>query len=543
MNSLSNKNIVNSYAIIACVCTSLLLFLIRLYICQYVTPWFYTSDYYGYIELGKNIFNKLDFTVDWELGNPTIYPPFFSILIYPLSFFTRNFIASIQYISIFSVSFYLIPLFFLVKNILNIPSAILAVVFAAFLVGIGPCFSLWSDYFYSFLILMICWLIWDTLSNRNQGIRRYIFAGILIGIAYLTKYSAVIFCFASVASILYYFTRYQHNIKAGFKMSAFLLLGAVPIVIIYHLLLYSNNKTDASNISAYTFFDGNYVYEGDRNIKIIELNTEGTEFSHLTLVKSKGVLRFFLENPSFVFHKYIWGLKQNARFISFYISPSMRDIKENFGVIFQSAFIFLLIISGMYFKWHFNMMHILLFTIGMIFTPFFHIDMRYLLPFMPLYFVLWLFILNAGYRFAATATKNKIFLKLMVGLIFVSLASAYCVKGYKKICMQYAFMTEEKKQDEKWRQTALWIKNDAMNLPKRARIMSQTNYLAYLADASFIRLPYEFDLNRLINFAALKGVNYLVIDAGPSKDSWWRRPGCLAHEIKVGNDIVVVLKI
>ena len=75
-----NKNPVNPYAVIIYV--SFILFLLRIYACRYVLPEFTGMDYYGYVELGKNIFHRLDFTVNWELDSPIQYPPFFPILIY-----------------------------------------------------------------------------------------------------------------------------------------------------------------------------------------------------------------------------------------------------------------------------------------------------------------------------------------------------------------------------------------------------------------------------------------------------------------------------
>ena len=49
----------------------------------------FSNDFYGYVELGKNIFNEFNFLVRWELDNLLEYPPLFSILIYILTTFTN----------------------------------------------------------------------------------------------------------------------------------------------------------------------------------------------------------------------------------------------------------------------------------------------------------------------------------------------------------------------------------------------------------------------------------------------------------------------
>jgi len=579
-----NKNLVHPDALI--IYFSLLVFLLRMYACRYIVPDYNGMDYYGYIELAKNIFHHLDFTVRWELDAPLQYPPFFSILIYLLSFLTKNFISSIQYVSIFCASFYLVPLFSLTRKILNGYFAVLAAVFTTYYFGIRPCHMLTMDFFYSFLIITICWLIWDTLTNQTHKAGRYALAGLLVSIAYLTKYSGILFGYAGMASILYYFIRYQHSLKTGFKYCGFLLLGAAPLLIAYQLLLFQHTHRNMASIAAYAFFDGNYVFEKGwdyREDKLSELNRGGTEFAYVSFLEGNNEFKFFLQDPAYVFDKYAWGLNKMTQEMTFALMPGgniaksrfydmgpqgkddfnklrtgnwnailrevsstevqvnpdyflkKEDIRKlvgddaekvwdilqrslisrgNINFVFQGAFLLLLMISGMYFRWHFNLTHILIFSIGMALIPFYFINERYLMPFMPLYFILWLFIFKAVYSSIRSIMPNKVFLRCVAVGIFVIFISIYWVDSYRQIYQRYRYLNNSLEQKELWLRAADWVKIDSMGLHQRAKIMEcSNNYLSYLTDSDFIRLPFVIsDWGKVIHFALIKKVNYIAID-------------------------------
>ena len=233
--------------------------------------------------------------------------------------------------------------------------------------------------------------------------------------------------------------------------------------ITYHLLLDHSSQRKIPSIAAYAFFDGNYMYEKGldyREGKISELNLEGTEFRYVDLLKTDNEFNFSLKDPSYVLHKYIWGLNKITKDMTFSVLPGGNIAKSKFlnigpdggkvfyslmgngwdgilkevsrkevqvnpdihlkkdavrkaaggdfdkvwhilqqslssrmriNIIFQGTFLFLLMISGAYYKWHFKMMHILFFTVGVLLIPFCNPAGRYLISFLPLYFVLWLF--------------------------------------------------------------------------------------------------------------------------------------------------------
>jgi len=325
------KKSVNPDAVVIYV--SFLLFVLRLYVCRHMPPLYSGMDYYGYIELAKNIFHHLDFTVRWELDTPIQYPPFFSILVYLLTFLTKNFVASIQYISIFCASFYIVPLFSLVRKILNVQCAVLAAVFTTYYFGIQPCYLLNMDFFYSFLIIIICWFIWDILTDQTHQAGRCVLAGVLIGVAYLTKFSGILFGVAGMASIIYYYARHQQGLKAAAKYCGFLLLGAAPLLISYHLLLHNGSQGKVPSISTYAFYDGNYTYENGldyREERISGLNEQGTEYSHILRIKAAGEYSFFFKHPMFVLDKYLWGLNKITQKMTFTVLPGGNIAKSRF---------------------------------------------------------------------------------------------------------------------------------------------------------------------------------------------------------------------
>jgi hypothetical protein len=79
--------------------------------------------------------------------------------------------------------------------------------------------------------------------------------------------------------------------------------------------------------------------------------------------------------------------------------------------------------------------------------------------------------------------------------------------------LSYQYKTKVK-ADELSEQVASWIKNDARSFSRRPKIMAKNNYPAYLTDSDFILLPAELNWERIIKFAALKKVNYIVVDGG-----------------------------
>ncbi len=382
-----DRKFINSTALIFCV--SGLVFVSLLVARQRMHPFLSMMDYYGYSELAGNIFQRLDFTVRWELDAPLLYPPLFPVLAHLLTFLTGDFVRSIEYINIFSASFCLVPLFFLVRSVVNTWAAVLSVIFGACYFGLKPCYDPRSDQFFCFLLIAICWYVWTILNERKQRRWKYAVAGVLTSLAYLTKFSGLLFGLAGAASILCYFSRRANGRREAVRKIAFLFLGAVPLVAGYHLLAFNSSRhAEVLSLSEYVFFDGNALYEGGsglRERRMRELDSAGTEFGYVSFLKKNGPMSFAAKHPAFVFHKYVWGLKRVVQVMAARILPLMNVRSGGLILGLQAVFVLFLVVGALRCRSSPGIAHILLFASAVMTFPLFHVSSeRYIMPFVPL---------------------------------------------------------------------------------------------------------------------------------------------------------------
>jgi 4-amino-4-deoxy-L-arabinose transferase-like glycosyltransferase len=479
-------------------------------------PQLNVMDYYGYRELARNIFQRLDFTVRWELDALLRYPPLFPMLAHLVTFVTGDFVRSIQYLNMFSASFCLVPLFLLVRKILNTYSAVLAVVFSLCYFGLRPCYDLRSDQFFCLLVITICWYLWTILNDKEQRNWKYFIAGLLISLAYLTKHSGLLFCLFGSASIFYWFSRQKDGRKKAATSVAFLFLGATPLVVGYHLLvLHSSRNATVLSDSAYTFFDGNAIYEGGQQFRertMRELDPAGREFSYISFLKKNSTLSFIIQHPGFMFRKCIWGMKLVARMIVLRAFSLANTASGALIVGLGSVFLLLVAAGGLPFRSRPGFVHVLLFASTIALFPLVHVyDERYIMPFMPFYFVLALFGVNAVCGSIGPRIKSRLFRTSLGVAFFVLLCFVYVKNGSSGARHDYAASTAPGQYDE-FVQTASWIRNDARHAAKRIKIMSRYTAISYLADSEFIILPYTLDWDKIIDFAVSRNVDYIVID-------------------------------
>ncbi|MBN1688455.1 MAG: glycosyltransferase family 39 protein [Candidatus Omnitrophica bacterium] len=472
------------------------------------------NDFYGHIELGKNIFNHFNFIVPWQLDNPVGYPPLFSILVHLVTIFTKDAVVSNQYLNAFSSSYSLIPLYLLVKKLLNIPSAFLAVIFTTCCFGlIGPCAFLGADYFFDAMTITTSWLIWEVLTRKDQKAWNYLLVGSLTGLAYLTKYTGILYCFIGIISVIYFFSLIYRDMKAGLKMATFLLLGFLPLFIVYHVLLYNHAKKEKIiSISTYTFFDGNYFYEGNREKKMYRLNPEGTDFEHLSICRADNAFTFSLKHPRFMVKKYAQGLQMIIRGVTHRVFPFFHGARNIYYDGLQLMLVILLMMAAFYYRRPVKIVYVSLFVFIMLLIPIYIRAVRYAMPFVPFYFILWLFGMNALYRLPRTQIKNnyKRVLKLSAVAVCVFLVMIYSADLWRKSTRLLS--SNEKLLPEGYGQASSWIKNDSRDRVERIKIMSRKTTYAYLTDASFVALPYTMSWEKIVRFALLKNVDYLVLD-------------------------------
>ena len=61
-----------------------------------------------------------------------------------------------------------------------------------------------EDYFFAFLTITICLLIWEILIGQKPRMIYFFLAGLLVSIAYLTKFAAILFLPVNAISIFYF---------------------------------------------------------------------------------------------------------------------------------------------------------------------------------------------------------------------------------------------------------------------------------------------------------------------------------------------------
>ncbi len=472
-----------------------------------------SSDFYVYSELGRNIFNKLDFVVRWQLDNPITYPPLFSILIYILTFFTKDSLISIKYLNAFSASVCIIPLFLVTKKMLNNISALLATVFMIYFFGLNkPCYGPYLDYFFTLLTVTVFWFIWDFLYRENQKAVSFVFAGILISLTYLTKYHGMIYCVWVIISLSYFFRHNRHSLKNILTKISLLMLGFSILFIIYRVFLYIDIRHEqACEGGVIGFLDGIKGEKG-RESEVFILNSEGTEFNYLSNFREFNVVSFCLKYPKLVQRRYMEGLKGTFKLMTKRVFPFKFAEKKIFYITAQYILLILILIVGRYHKYRFKIIYISLFVSTVLFVPFFVIFERYLMPFMLFYFILWLSVVNGLYDLFEhnRNLKNvKHIMTLLSIILTVILVYNYSLKFYKNVF--HGNQTRECPYKE-YLEAASWIKNDSKNKTGRLKVMSRKTTFAHLANAYFIALPYENSWEKVIHFALLKNVDYIILD-------------------------------
>jgi hypothetical protein len=540
-------------------CVSGIVFLSLLAARERLHPLLSVMDYYGYSELAGNIFHRLDFTVRWELDAPFLYPPLFPILAHLMTFPTGDFVRSIEYINIFSASFCLIPLFFLVKNILNVSSAVLTVVFSVYYFGLKPCYDLRSDQFFCALIITLCWYVWTIVNDRDQRCWKYVIAGVLMSLAYLAKFSGLLFGLAGAASIFWYFSRLKGGRREAVRKVAFLFAGAAPLLVGYHLLAFNSSRhSTVLSISSYVFFDANAIYEGGlelRERRMRELDPAGTEFGYVSFLKKNSPMSFSAKHPAFVFHKYLWGLKKVVKLMALRIFPLASIRSDGFIFGLQLVFMLFLVIGAFRCRSSPGIAHILLFASVIACFPLVHVfDERYIMPFVPLYFVLVLSGVDAVHRSIDPWIRPRSFHKSLGVVFLVLLSCMYLLNDYRGARRDFA-VSKRKGQYEEFLETASWIRNDARDSAKRIKIMSRYTAISYLTDSAFIMLPYTLNWDTIIRFAVSRDVDYIVIDKAylmknrPDQWKYFRSAEVprehvqMMGESRMNNNVIWILKL
>jgi hypothetical protein len=306
------------------------------------------------------------------------------------------------------------------------------------------------------------------------------------------------------------------------------------------------------------FFDGNAVYEGGlrfRERRMRELDPAGTEFGYVSFLKQNSPMSFSVKHPAFVFHKYVWGLKRVVKVMALRIYP-FRNVRSDSLILgLQLVFMLLLIMGAFRCRSSPGIAHLLFFASVIASFPLVHVyDERYIMPFVPLFFVLFLSGVDAVYRLTDPWIRRRS-LRMFLGAAFiVFLSCMYLLGDYNEARRDFA-VSKRKGQYEEFLETASWIRNDARDSAKRIKIMSRYTALSYLTDSAFIMLPYTLDWDTIIRFAVSKEVDYIVIDRAylmrdrPDQWNYFRRAEVPREHVRtmaesrIGGNTIWILKL
>lgn len=495
---------------------SLFLFIIRAGISHRVTPEIiFSNDYYVQIELGKNIFQKGNFLATSQAGLPLQYPPLFSVVIYLLTAFTKNPLLSIQYINAFSASFCLIPFYLIIKAVINKFSAFLGVLWLTLYLGItDPCFFPFIDYFYMLLVVSAFGLILSIYKAENPKPYLFVLTGIMVALNYLTRFLGLYFGFIALGAII---RKYVLKKEAGaklFKISALFLIGALPLIIFYQgAFHFTRAGRGYYDIGHYSYIDGNYSYQGGREHKLYALNPEGNEFLFLSDYAGHTLIKDGLRHPDFILDKYKSGLKTVLFLAAQSLFPFTLFNQKIFYIGFWGIFVAVLF-ALFFFRPNKEPPVILaaLFALPMALLPFYVITRRYLVPFIPFYMILCLFIFY-GIFSLILKKKETIIIRYFLAAACLFLAAGVFWRYWENSADKTSrFIRYQNEFVEGYQDASRWIAGDAGRKTTRPKVMSRKTVFAQLADADYIVLPYENEWGRVIRFAELKSVDYIVLD-------------------------------
>jgi hypothetical protein len=296
------------------------------------------------------------------------------------------------------------------------------------------------------------------------------------------------------------------------------------------------------------FFDANAMYEGGlelRERRMRELDPAGTEFGYVSFLKKNSPMSFSVKHPALVFHKYLWGLKRVVKVTALRIFPFMNIRSDGLILGIQLVFMLLLVLGVFHCRSSPGIAHILLFASVIACFPLVHVfDERYIMPFMPLFFVLLLSGVNAVHRSIDPWIRPRSFHRSLGVVFFVFLSFMYLLNCYNGARRDFA-VSKRKGQYEEFLETASWIKNDARDSTKRIKIMSRYTAISYLTDSAFIILPYTLDWNTIIHFAVSRDVDYIVIDRAylmknrPDQWNYFRNAHVPREHVQMMNEFTI----
>ncbi len=485
---------------------SLSLFVLRLFLKDSIPPeLLFSSDYYGYIRLGRNIFRDFNFLVHWDLGHPVVYPPFFPIVIHLLTLMTRAPLESIRLINIVSVSFAPFFVYLGTRRLFDSRLALAAAVFCHYYFElVRPVRLLYIDYFFAFLVAVLFWLILKAAQDKGRHPRTVFVTGVLIAAAYLTKFQGGAYIFIALAAFLLFTSSSGRWTKRKYIL---VLAGFLPFYLIYQIIIsYAAGQVDVCPVAVATVIDVNadYKYNGRSNPYV--LNEAGNEFRYQQECEQNGLLMILWRKRKTVIRNYCLGfhiMRQRLAAMALPFLPPAAQWPLHAGLLS-------LLILGLRTRYANALRLVFLFMAGICFVPLSDgggLTTRYYMPFVPFYFLLWL---GGVQGLLEYLRRKEIMPRAFWGrwlgmMIFCLFLAVYGYEFYKKARWwpRYDYGPYER---------AARRLEQIQKKQRPFRIMAPTNIMPYLTGSRRIMFPYDFDWQRIVRFAMMKEVDYIIYD-------------------------------
>jgi len=404
--------------------------------------------------------------------------PFYPLLISLVSFDSTNVEIAGRLISLFFGTLTLIPVFYLVKEVVGQKTAIFSGLFYSFHPYLTTYSGmLLSEATYWGLLTLSVYFFWMGLKRKR--ILGAIASGAFLALAYLTRPEGMGYLFVFLIWIVIY-----GGVKKGW-FNKFILIGGVFLpffILTYPYMIHIHQETGQWLItkkavgvqSQLLKWDGDEVNpsKGDEKQKPIERNSK-------ILSVSKNIFQYIPFTTYHYLRAYQFAL---WLFLVFgLIRIRQREIK---GELFLASIVF----------FH-------LFSLST-FTP---STIRYSVPLIPIS-VFWA---GAGVS-EMKKYSNKIKISRSETFIFYFIVLVILIQLPQSL-------KPERRHREELKTVGLWLKK---NIPKDSIIMSNSPFEAFYADREFILLPLGIpesqtpgkSYHEIIQLAKEKGVNYILVN-------------------------------
>jgi len=450
----------------------------------------FEGDEMNYVQLAKNLYYGEGYTVTFinflylssPFGSPDFYwPPLLPYVIYLfyIVFGVSDFSAKL--VSVIFGSLLVIPIYFLGKQLFNEKIGFLC----ALLVTVSRnlvLFSIQVNADIPLVFFLTTCVYWNIKSTENANLKYCLLSGLFFGLAYLARFSAIIFLPILLFNLLYLG-------KTKKKVYSFFLFVASFFVIISPWLIRNVLLTGSPFFSEKGIPLASYILGGSY------------EENFFGLTAPPSPIQLFLENPFGVISKWLIGIYLEYKVFPQYLTPLLFVLGCIGGIVSldkwqQRLILFLLIFTNVAFYG----IAIYAGRIGAV--------SRYNLVIYPFFFI---FCARGILKLQELIPKN--FLDIRIKNIHVK---RHIITIVVIIIVIEAFATvagniirfEWQNDSLELYKAGLWLKD---NTTPEAILMSRQDTTAYYAERRSVRLPFG-NFSTIMNVAKKYTVQYIIID-------------------------------